>query len=94
MNLGSQSGRGHGPIDRRPAAVDHHRPHAHRLHEDDIQQQVDERPLVLHDAAAQLDDSGLAAELADPLEGFDQDVGFLNSFFQRFTPTVGSKVGK
>ena len=35
-----------------------------------------------------------AAELANPLEGFDQDVGFLNGFFQRIAPKVGGKVGK
>ena len=63
--------------------MNQHRPHADGLHEDDVQQQVDHRPIVFHHAAAELDDRGLATELADPLEGFDQDVGFLNGFFQR-----------
>ena len=76
------------------AAVDHHRPHADGLHEDDVQQQMDHRPIVFHDAAAELDDGDFAAELADPREGFDQDVGFLNGFFQRLAPKLGGKVGK
>ena len=39
------------------------------------------RPLVLHHAAAELDDGDLVAELADPAEGLDQHVGFCNGFF-------------
>ena len=66
---GLQPGLVHGPADGRPAAVDHHRPHADRLHEDDVEQQVPHGPLVLHDAAAELDHRDLAAELANPARG-------------------------
>ena len=78
-----QSGLGHSAADGRTAAVDDHGPHAHGLHEDDVQQQVDHGPLVFHDAAAELDDGGFAAKLADPGEGLDQHVGLLHGFFQR-----------
>ena len=44
------------------------------------------RPLVFHDAAAELDHGDFAAKLADPLEGFDQRVGLLNGFLQRIAP--------
>ena len=77
-----QTGVGHGAADGRPAAMDQDGPHAHRLHEDDVQQQVGHRPRVFHHAAAELDDRDLAAELPNPREGFDEDIGFLNRFFQ------------
>ena len=89
-----QPGRGHGPADGRPAAVDHHRPHADRLHEDDVQQQVPQRVASSITLPPSLMTVILSAELANPVQGFDQDVGFLDGFFQRFTPTVGSKAGK
>jgi hypothetical protein len=42
--------------------------------------------LVFHDAPAELDHGNLAAKLADPLKGFDEDVGFLDGVFQRGAP--------
>ena len=89
-----QPGLGHGPADGRPSAVNHHRPHADRLHEDDVQQQVDHRPVVLHHAAPQLDHGDLAAKLADPPEGLDQYVGFLNRFFQQYVSPGRRKASK
>ena len=67
----------HGPTDGRAAAVDHDRPHADGFHEHDVDQQVAQGVDVVHHAAAELDDRDLVAELADPAQGFDQDVGFL-----------------
>ncbi len=52
-------------------------------------QQVPQRVVVLHHAAAQLDDRDLVAELADPLQGLDQHVGLLDGlrFGQRRSST-------
>ena len=69
---------GHRPADRGAAAVDDDRPHADGFHEHDVEQQVVERLGVLHDAAAELDDGDLVAELADPAHRLDQDVGFFD----------------
>ena len=80
---GTEAGGVHRPVDRRAAAVDDDRPHADRFHEDDVEQQVAQGVLVLHHAAAELDDRDLVAEPANPAEGFDQRVGFLNGLFQR-----------
>ncbi len=73
-----EAGLVHRPADRRPAAVDDDRPHADRFHEHDVEQQVPQRVGVLHDAAAELDDRDLVAELADPAQRLDQHVGLLN----------------
>ena len=73
-----QPGRVHGPADGRSAAMNHHRTHADRFHEHDVEQQVPQGVGVFHHAAAQLDDRDLVAELANPSQGFDQDVGFLS----------------
>ena len=72
-----EAGRGHGPADGGPAPVDDHGLHADRLHEDDVQQEVPEVLLVLHDAAAQLDHRHLAAELADPVSASMSTSAFL-----------------
>ena len=79
---GFQAGLGHRPANGRPAAVDQDGPHADGLHEDDVEQQVGHRPRLLHHAAAELDDGDLTAELTNPTQGFDKDVGFLTDFFQ------------
>ncbi len=78
-----QAGGGHRLADRRTPAMHHHRPHADRLHEDNVDQQVFQAIGVLHDAAPQLDHRNFIAQLADPAEGFDQDSGFLNGSFHR-----------
>ena len=77
-----EAGGVHRPADRRAAAVDDDRPHADRFHEDDVEQQVPQGVCVLHHAAAELDDRDLVAELADPAQGLDQHVGFVNGLFQ------------
>src|SRR5688572_18134681 len=51
------------------------RPHADSLQKDDVNQQVAQLVWMLQDAAAELDDDVLISELANPTEGFDQNVG-------------------
>ena len=80
----------HGPADGGPAAVDHDRTHADRLHEHNVHQQVPQRLRVLHHTAAQLDDGHLPAEAADPAHRLDQDVGFTNGYFGVFNQTEHS----
>ena len=81
-------GVGHGSRNGRAAAVDDNRPHADRFHEHNVDQQVAQRFLVLHDAAAQLDDGHAVAKPANPAQGLDQHVGFLDGVFQRGLPVV------
>jgi hypothetical protein len=63
--------------------VDDDRPHANRFHEDDVDQHVAERVIVLHHAAAELDDSDLVAKTPNPAERLDERIGFLDRFLQR-----------
>ena len=81
--LRHEARRVHRPVDRRPAAVDDHRPHADRFHEHDVEQHVAQGVFVLHHAAAELDDRDLVAKPADPAERLDQRIGLLNGLFQR-----------
>ena len=46
---------------------------------------------LLHDAAAELDHHDLAAELANPAQGLDQHIGFLDRSLQRSPPSVAPK---
>ena len=75
---GFEPGRVHRPADGRAAAMHDDGPHADRLHEDDVDEQVPQGRFVFQHAAAQLDDRNLIAELANPAQGFDQHVGFLS----------------
>ena len=74
----------HRTADRLAAAMNDHHAHAERRHEDDVEQEMAERIGVLDDAAAQLDDGGGVAKLADPPQGFDQRVGLLDGLLLHF----------
>ena len=64
------------------SAMHHDRSHSDGFHKNDVGQDVFQRLAVLHDAATQLDHRCLTAELADPSQGFDQDVGFFDGVLQ------------
>ena len=90
---GFDAGGVHGPADGRSAAMHHDGPHADRFHEDDVDQQVPQGGFVFQHAAAELDDRNLVAELANPAQGFDQDVGFLSrGQLQRAAAGLGKRM--
>ena len=70
--------------DRLAAAVDDDRPHADRLHEDDVDQQGPERLGIFHHRAAELDDREPAVELADVAQRLDQDIRLADRFLMHF----------
>ena len=68
----------HRPADGLAATVDNHDPHAERRQKHDVEQQVAEGVGMFKDAAAELDDGGRVAELANPAKRFDERVGLLD----------------
>ena len=89
-----EPGLGHCSADGGSAAMNHDRPHADGLHEDNVQQEVSHRHFVLHDASAKLDHGDLVAELADPRQCLDQDIGLLDGFFQGLPPGCNPSIGR
>ena len=73
--LGLQPGFAHPLRDRFAAAVDEHGVDADRLEENHVAQHALDDLLVLHRAAAVLDDDGFSAVLLDVRKRFDQRLG-------------------
>ena len=93
---GREPGLLHRHGDRLAAAVDDHRTHAHRLHEDDVDQQGAQRLGILHHRAAELDDREPAVELADVAQRLDQYVRLADGFFMHgsIPPTPRARVSE
>ncbi len=77
---GSQAGLLHRRRDRLAPAMNHHRTHAHRLHENHVDQQGAQHLRIFHDRAAQLDHGEASLELTDEAQCFNQNVGLADGF--------------
>lgn len=75
---------GHGFGDGLAAAVDDDWIDAGEFHEDDVAEEALDEIRVVHGAAAEFDEEGLAAEALEPWHGLDEDTGFCDLFGKTF----------
>lgn len=75
---------GHGFGDGLAAAVDDDWVDACEFHEDDVAEEALDEIRVVHGAAAEFDEEGLAAEALEPWHGLDEDTGFCDLFGKTF----------
>ena len=75
---------GHGFGDGLAAAVDDDGVDAGEFHEDDVAEEALDEVWVIHGAAAEFDEEGLAAEALEPWHGLDEDTGLCDLFGKTF----------
>ena len=63
--------------------MNNHRSHTHRFHEDDVQQQMGKRNLILHHTSTEFDDGHFIAECSNPAQSLNEDIRFFDRLLHR-----------
>jgi hypothetical protein len=84
---------GHGFGDGFTAAVDDDWIDAGEFHEDDVAEEALDEIRVVHGAAAEFDEEGLAADSLEPWHGLYEDTGLCDLFGKTFVRRVGHGKG-